>query len=360
MVQDVAPFKVGFLNEGIADDPETFERTFGNIIRFRFDEALEAGEVDRPIELVVRSGRGLPRGTAQAVCDAWTELADAGVLLIIGPGITDNCMAVTPLFEQRRIPTINFPGTTHSRGRYGFHYQIGALYGDGPLIARAMTRRHLGSVAVIRDRSPIGAEFFEYFEGECERSGLAISQDIKCSPVSEDLYDHAQEAARANPDALVYLGFGGVLLDLSRALKRVGWDPPRFTTSAGMHFYSKSPEEKREMSGWVYVDQVDEDNVTLREMLDRFEKRTGTRPFDPFAAGMYDMATLAVLGIRYATVHTAEGVTEGLERIHQVPAALGGAGTVQGFGPWERTALKGPDYLVLREMSGIESVKYRQ
>jgi ABC-type branched-subunit amino acid transport system substrate-binding protein len=272
MVQDVAPFKVGFLNEGIADDPETFERTFGNIIRFRFDEALEAGEVDRPIELVVRSGRGLPRGTAQAVCDAWTELADAGVLLIIGPGITDNCIAVTPLFEQRRIPTINFPGTTHSRGRYGFHYQIGALYGDGPLIARAMTRRHLGSVAVIRDRSPIGAEFFEYFEGECERSGLAISQDIKCSPVSEDLYDHAQEAARANPDALVYLGFGGVLLDLSRALKRVGWDPPRFTTSAGMHFYSKSPEEKREMSGWVYVDQVDEDNVTLREMLDRLRE----------------------------------------------------------------------------------------
>ena len=73
------------------------------------------------------------------------------------------------------------------------------------------------------------------------------------------------------------------------------------------------------MSGWVYVDQVDEDNVTLSEMLDRFERRTGSRPFDPFSAGMYDMATLAVLGLRYATVHTPEGVTEGLKRIHQVP-----------------------------------------
>jgi hypothetical protein len=73
---------------------------------------------------------------------------------------------------------------------------------------------------------------------------------------------------------------------------------------------------------------------------------------------MYDMATLAVLGLRYATVHTPEGVVDGLERIQQVPAAMGGAGTVQGFGPWERTALKGPNYLILRQMSDVNTVKY--
>jgi ABC-type branched-subunit amino acid transport system substrate-binding protein len=360
MVQGIEPFRVGFLDEGIRDDPGAFEESIGAVIRFRFDEAVENTEVDRPIELVVRSGVGLPRGTAKAVCDAWTQLDDAGVLVIIGPGITDNCIAVAPLFERRGIPTINFPGTTRSRGRYGFHYQIGALYDDGPLIARAMARRGLKTVAVIRDRSPIGAEFFEYFEEECERSDLTISKDIKSSPVASELTAPAREAAQAAPDALVYLGFGAVLLELSRALRRIGWDPPRFTTSAGMHFYHKTSAEKQEMSGWVYVDQVDEDNVTFSQMLDRFEQRTGLRPFLPLTAGMYDMATLAVLGLRNATVHTPEGVTEGLERINQIPAALGGAGTVQGFGPWERTALKGPNYLVLREMRGDDSVKYRQ
>jgi len=50
---------------------------------------------------------------------------------------------------------------------------------------------------------------------------------------------------------------------------------------------------------------------------------------------------------------------EGLERIHHVPAALGAQGTVQGFGPHERTALKGPDYLVLRQMQGQATVRYR-
>jgi branched-chain amino acid transport system substrate-binding protein len=215
-------------------------------------------------------------------------------------------------------------------------------------------------VAVIRDRSPIGEEFFESFEEECERIGLAVSVDLKCSPVAEDLSRQVERAAVAAPDALVYLGFGGILLALSRALTKAGWDPPRFTTSAGMHFHSKSPADRREMSGWVYVDQVDESNAVLQSMLDRFEARTGLRPFDPITAAMYDMATLVVLGLRYATVHTPEGVKEGLERIHQVGAALGGAGTVMGFGPWERTALKGADYLILRQMSGEDTLRYTQ
>jgi ABC-type branched-subunit amino acid transport system substrate-binding protein len=354
------PFLVGYLDEGLSPDPAAFDQGIGEMLRFRFAEALDAGEVDRPIELVVRRGRGLPHGTAKAVRDAWNALADEGVLVIIGPGITDNCMAVVPLFESRCVPTINFPGTTRSRGRYGFHYQIGALYGDGPLIARAIGRRGLRTVAVIRDRSPIGSEYFEYFEEECERSGLTVVADLKCSPVAANLSGEARFAAEARPDALAYLGFGGVLLDLSRALTAAGWDPPRFTTTAGMHFYSKTPAERREMSGWVYVDMVDDGNETMRGMLDAFEKRHGRRPFDPIGAGMYDMATLAVLGIRYATVHTPEGVMEGLERISQVPAALGGAGTIMGFGPWERTALKGPDYLVLRQMRGTETVRYQE
>jgi ABC-type branched-subunit amino acid transport system substrate-binding protein len=359
MLNAVEPFKVGFLDEGLFPDPDVFDRIVGNPIRFRFEEAQAAGEVDRPIELVVRTGRGLPHGTAKAVRDAWTELADDGALVIIGPGITDNCIAVVPLFESRGVATINFPGTTRSRGEYGFHYQIGSLYDDGPLIARAMAARNLREVAVIRDRSPIGQEFFEYFNEECERSGLVVTSDVKCSPVAEDMAGEVKRSRASEPDALVYLGFGAVLLDLSRALTAAGWDPPRFTTSAGMHFHQKSPEERREMSGWVYVDQVDEDNRTLRAMQDRYEKAYGTRPFDSITAAAYDMASLAVLGLRYATVHTPEGVKEGLDRIHQVPAALGGEGTVLGFGPWERTALKGPDYLVLREMSGVDTVKYR-
>jgi len=51
--------------------------------------------------------------------------------------------------------------------------------------------------------------------------------------------------------------------------------------------------------------------VFYRGLLDRCEARHGRRPFDVLTGGMYDMATLAVLGIRNAPVHTPEGVTAG-------------------------------------------------
>lgn len=80
MSNGAEPFRVGFLNESTV-----FSRSIGDMIEFRFEEAVASGEVDRPIELVVRSGLGLPHGTAKAVRDAWTALANEGVLIIWVP-----------------------------------------------------------------------------------------------------------------------------------------------------------------------------------------------------------------------------------------------------------------------------------
>jgi len=350
----LAPFKIGVLDEGL----RAFDARVVDVIRFRCEEATRDGVLDRPVDVVTARGVGLPSGTARAVQDAWQELADAGCLVIIGPGVTDNCIAVVDQFESQKVPTINFPGTIHSRGQYGFHYQVGSLRDDGPIIVKALQRRGLRTVAVIRDRSPIGVEYFENFEMECDRVGVTISGDVKISPVATDLTAAVQAARAAGAEALAYLGFGGVLVDLSRALLDARWDPPRFTTSAGMHFHTKGDDDRRAMSGWVYIDQVDESNAALIDMQDRWEARFGVRPFNVLMMGAYDMATLAVLGIRYATVHTPHGVMEGLQRISQVPSTIGGAGTVMGFSVWERTALKGPNYLLLRQMSGTESIRY--
>lgn len=355
----VDPFRIGVLDEGLTPDAESFEQVFVRPVRLRFDEAFESGEIDRPVEIVVARGHGLPSGTARSIEDAWCELRDAGVLMIIGPGIADNCIAVKPLFERHGVATLNFPGTTKSRGEYGFHYQLGALYEDGPLAARAIAAAGMHEVAVIRDRSPVGQEFFEYFTEQCEASDLSITVDRLCSPVATDLSDDVARAKAADPDALVYLGFGGVLAQLSRDLRAASWDPPRFTTTAGLHWYSSPPEVRELLSGWVYTDMVDEDNPVLARLEATYQERFGETAFSPTIGAFYDMATLATLALRHAPVHTIEGVKAGLERIHHVPSALGGAGTVMGFGPWERTALKGPDYLLLRRMGVDATQRYR-
>lgn len=351
------PFRIGYLDEGMYGSREVFNNGIGGVMQLRFDEGLHKGQIDRPIELVLAHSKGLPSGSAHSVQQAWLELRDAGVLAIIGPAITDNAIAVKPLFEEHKIATLNWPGTEKTRGEYGFHYQVGVLYEDGPLIARALAARGLSDVAVIRDRGAHGAEYFEHFAMACEDLDLTIISDQQTSPIAEDFTQEAAKAQSSGAQALVYLGFGGVLVHLSRAVKELGWQAPCFTCSAGMHWYGKNAEERAFLEGWVYVDMVDEDNPVMQHLLAAYSKQ-GRSVFSPSMGAGYDMATLVVLGLRHATVFTPEGFKEGLEKIHQIPTALGSKGTVMGFGPWERTALKGSQYLVLRVMGIEKTTKY--
>src|SRR5262249_60278532 len=71
----------------------------------------------------------------------------------------------------------------------------------------------------------------------------------------------------------------------------------------------------------------------------------------PGEAGAYDMGRLLAEGVARAPELTRAGIRAGLERVKALPAATGRAGTLMGFGNWDRGALKGP-YLVLREWRG--------
>ena len=347
----IRPYVVGYLNERLDRDPGAIL----DPIRLRFDEALASQELDRPVEVIVAHGYGLPEGTAKAVEDAWSSLGDQGALVIIGPGNTDNALAVKPLAEARRIPTINWSGSEHLRGEYCFQYQVGSLPDEGPLLARAIAARGLQQVAVVRDRSPIGDEYWQYFSEAASALELSIVSDQKVFPVQTDLDVEVARARDSRAGALVYLGIGLVLTPIMAAQRTLGWKPPSFTNTAGLRYYTMTPEQRADADGWTYVDMYDERNDALSALLDRFDERHGVRPVGPIVPAMYDMATLIVGGLRLASVHTPAGVKEGLERVHQLPATCGGAGTVQGFGPWERTALKGPDLLILREMGTFAS-----
>jgi ABC-type branched-subunit amino acid transport system substrate-binding protein len=327
-------------------------------LQLRFDEALESGELDRPVEVVVESGHGLPSGSAHLAQQAWQRLADRGVLAVIGPAITDNAMAVVNQADAQHLSTINWSGSGRSRSKYCFHYQLGALYDEGALIAAAVAATGAHDVAVIRDRSPIGDEYWESFSEAAERNGLVVRSDQKVSPVAESLTHEVELATSAGAEVFVYLGYGGILPPLWAARAAAGWTVPMFTNTAGLHWYMLPPDVRRAGTGTIYVDMYDERNTLTTKVLAAMEARFGGDDFGPITPAMYDMASLVVHGLRLATLHTREGVNEGLERVRQLPAALGGAGTVMGFGPWERTALKGPDYLLLRVMGDDATHRY--
>jgi hypothetical protein len=69
----------------------------------------QAGRFDAEVEFLHAYALGLPSGTAEAVEQAYRQLADAGACLIVGPAIGDNALAATPLASSCAFPRSTGP-----------------------------------------------------------------------------------------------------------------------------------------------------------------------------------------------------------------------------------------------------------
>ena len=105
----MAPLKVGLLNDyptRAGTDNDTLDA-----LRLVFDEAVAAGVVDRPIELVERHVIGLPNGTYHAVEHAYDELVTEGCLAIFGPYVSDNAVPLAAHADRvAKVPNIILSG----------------------------------------------------------------------------------------------------------------------------------------------------------------------------------------------------------------------------------------------------------
>ncbi len=350
-----APIRVGILHD-MADSAEE-EAALGGaremIMRLAIDDLRDRGRLDRDVEFVHAAGLGLPAGTAFAIEQAFAELVEQGVVMIVGPAIGDNALVATPLADQARIPTINWAGTERARSEFMFHLQVGSHEDESVLLARHVATLGAQRVGVVLDRSPIGRRYAAFFEAECEALGLELATRVSIAPLAEDATKEVASVRASGADALVYLGLGLVGTAVARARTDAGWDAPAVMNTAGLRGHD--PEYARAIDGWVYLDMIADDNQVLTAVRTRLG---ADAPPGMFAAVGYDLGQLIAEGLARAPELTAEGVRDGLELVKQVPAAEGRAGTTLGFGHWDRGALHGP-YLVLRQWRDASSIEVR-
>jgi len=337
MANDAAPLLIGVLHDhSLPDQDAGFERCA------RVGIALVGDRLDRPVEFLHAHAAGLPRGSAHAVVTAFDELVDAGVLVVIGPAITDNGLVVRDLADAAEISCINYTGSEQTRSEWMFHYQIGSLEEEPNVLARHLSDRGLTRVALVYDRSTIGRRYATFFDDACPAFGVDLVARVGVSPVTDDLGATAESLRATGADALVYLGLGLSAHPLARALADLDWHPPVVTNSALMFGYANA-DWARAWNGWTYCDSVSGSNETLAAL----QEVVGAAMPGPGPPGQHDLGRLVAEAAARADHLTRAGMREGLERIKMLPSATGRAGTIMGFGQWDRAALKG-EYLVLR------------
>ncbi|HEV7688063.1 MAG TPA: ABC transporter substrate-binding protein, partial [Acidimicrobiia bacterium] len=226
-----SPILVGLLY----DFPQGDEgASFETAVRLGIEQATAANRLDRPVEFVRDLARGLPMGTAADVERGFRALEGAGVLVVVGPSISDNGLIVRDLADRAELACINYTGGEMTRSQWMFHYQVGSLEEEPVVLAEHIAARGLTTAAVVFDQSPVGRRYAEAFEGARGRLGIEVTASASISPVAgpDDGASLVDRLQRGSPDVVVYLGLGVAARTLAVAIGDAGWDVAVVANSA--------------------------------------------------------------------------------------------------------------------------------
>lgn len=344
----VAPLKVGLLND-YPTRSSTEDDTL-DTLRLVFDEAVSAGLVDRPVEVVRRDVIGLPNGTYHAVERGYDELVAEGCLMIFGPYVSDNAVPLSAHADRvAKVPNLILSGSEEALGEWTFALNNGSMPEEPVMLAAVMLGDGRSRIAIAYEASLIGKEYLAFAEKAYSAAGLKVVATAAIPQVEADKAAVVAELRAAGPDALVHVGFGHGLWGFSDALESADWDPPRYTTTA-FEMAHINAEWMHHLRGWIGLDSYDERNRVGQAFLDRFEARYGRRPAHSMPGLCHDVATVIARGLAAARPLTGEGVKHGIEQVKLVPSASGAPGTFLRFGRYIRQGWLGSDYLIARRV----------
>jgi ABC-type branched-subunit amino acid transport system substrate-binding protein len=207
------------------------------------------------------------------------------------------------------------------------------------------------------EQSLIGESYLKNLRSACRRKGIRVVAEVAIAQTAQDINAAVQTLHEAKAEAIVHLGFGFGIVFINPALEALGWDPPRFTTTAFQNAWV-NPIMWNAFLGWIGVDQYDENNPIGQAWLDRYAERyDGSRPEYCVSVVNHDVAATLVRAFTDSHPLSPRGVKEALERVKMMPAASGAPGTRVSFGKWTRRAWMGAGYLVARTLDadGVNS-----
>ena len=344
---DHAPLRVGILHDFPRPDGGA---AFEWAVRLGVAEVEASGRLPRPLVFLHEPAHG----GAHVLASAFARLVDQGVVAILGPAITDGALAVRALADDARVVCINYAGNDQARGAYLFQFQIGSLEDEPAVLVDDLVRRRLSRVALVHDTSAVGRRMADFFALAAGAARIELATVTRVEPDGTGTAEAVAVARNAAPDAMVFVGFWQGAHAVAQARGAQRWTVPALANSALMYGHADAAWA-RDWEGWTYVDTYSETNP--RWVAVAAAAAGAGRSAGPGDAAGYDMGRLLAEGIARAPELTSAGIRAGLERVKALPAATGRAGTLMGFGNWDRGALKG-EYLVLREWRGGTSVEH--
>jgi branched-chain amino acid transport system substrate-binding protein len=184
------PIKIGYLMDFLISKDYPQDRRDDLTIPFDmvFGEAREQGLTDRSIEVVYREVEGLPKGSVKAVIDTYQELVDEGCLVIFGPHIGDNAVAIKEALNQKfRVPAISVTGSDEALGEWFFSLPMGSHFDEPIFWTDLLVKRDLTDAGVLMEKSLVGEAYVANFRKACAQRGISIVAEASIAQTAQDV-----------------------------------------------------------------------------------------------------------------------------------------------------------------------------
>src|SRR6185437_6071107 len=164
------------------------------------DDYVERGVVERPVELVLRTVQGLPNGSFRAVRDAFFELVEQDVLVIFGPWVSENAVALRRYVEDLgQVPIITMGASENILGEWSFGLPAGSMEEEPIIMATVAALDGCRTVGIAFESSLIGEEYLRTTRAACKDAGLRIAAEVAIPQVQADKRKAMEELAVHQP-----------------------------------------------------------------------------------------------------------------------------------------------------------------
>ena len=134
---DVTPARIGLLIDYL-DENGGYDENIVPALQLVADEYLNTGILERPIEFVIRAVQGLPNGSFRSVRDAFRELVAQDALVIFGPWVSENGVAMRRYVEEHaEVPIITMAASESMLGEWVFGLPAGSMEASPAVRSRA-------------------------------------------------------------------------------------------------------------------------------------------------------------------------------------------------------------------------------
>ncbi len=345
---------VGYLN----DMPPSMDPA--PVIEFVVAEFNASGALDRPIEILRRDVPSPPLGRLGDVDRAMRELAEAGVVGIVGLSISESAVPLQRLINRLEVPVVSTGALSGVPSPWCFQINWASPGDEATVAAKWLADQGCRTIGMFADAA-FDQEYAHFFRIAARRFGLALAGEAMIPLVvpggrSQAAAGAVERFRRAGVDGIAALNWGLNIEAVMRAVHEAGWEVPRIAAAA--YVVADFPEITPLFEGWVGTTSYDEENPTLAQLLTRYAAARGEEYPFPEVAGVFATMMMATLeGLRIAPNCSPDGLRVGLERIRLLPSASGSARATVSFGPHDHRGLKGADGIVLRRIRSGQNIK---